>query len=225
MTRLGGITIGQSPRVDITPDLTPLLPGVELLERGALDDLEEEALRALRENPHGDVLATRLRDGREILVGEEDVIPKVQRAIEELARQDVAAILLLCTGTFPKFACEVPLLYPERVLQAAVVATFPGGALGVITPYAEQVRFQEARWSSRLGAEVLVEAVSPYRAHWELELRKAAQRLKAAGVTMIVLDCLGYSTTMRACVRELAGVPVLLARTTLGRIAAEFAGI
>lgn len=223
--RLGAVTIGQSPRVDITPDLADLLPGVELLERGALDDLGERELRELSRHPAGDVLATRLRDGSEIIVGEHDVAPRVQEALVALAERDVAAILLLCTGTFPAFRCPVPVLLPDRVLQAVVRATFPGGRLGVVTPNREQLASQRTRWSRGLDGEVQVEAVSPYRSDWEADLHAAAERLARAGVGMVALDCLGYSTLMREELRRALGVPVLLARTVLGRVAAEFAGL
>ncbi|WP_265584451.1 AroM family protein [Streptomyces antimycoticus] len=34
---LGLVTIGQAPRADLRPDAEPLLPGVRLVEHGALD--------------------------------------------------------------------------------------------------------------------------------------------------------------------------------------------
>lgn len=228
--KLGAVTIGQSPRVDITPELAPLLPGVELLERGALDDLDEAALEALQRAPHGAALATRLRDGREIVVGEHDVLPRVREALRELAARDVSAILLLCTGSFPTLGCSVPVLLPDRVLQGVVRATFPGGTLGIVTPNEAQEAFQRSRWTRLLEDEagaggVRVEAASPYRPDPEQALRRAAQRLRRAGVSMVALDCLGYTERMRHLVRDELGVPVLLARSVLGRVAAEFSGL
>ena len=41
MVRLGVITIGQTPRVDLTPELQGLLPDVELVERGRCDAFDE----------------------------------------------------------------------------------------------------------------------------------------------------------------------------------------
>lgn len=38
--KIGAITVGQSPRVDVTPDLWPIFgPNVELIEAGGLDGL------------------------------------------------------------------------------------------------------------------------------------------------------------------------------------------
>lgn len=223
--RLGAVTVGQSPRSDITPDLRPLLPGVDLLERGALDDLDGAELQALRDSAAGPVLATRLRNGDEIVVGERHVVPRVQAALDDLAGRGVAAVLLLCTGTFPSLRCDAPLLFPDRVLQGMVRATFPGGTLGVLTPAAAQCPDQRERWGRVVSSEVRVEAVTPYRSDPLPDLRLAARTLRRSGAAMLVLDCLGYSVTMRDAVRDEFGGPVLLARTVLARVAAEFVGV
>lgn len=223
--RLGAVTIGQSPRVDVTSDLAPLLPNVELLERGALDDLTDTELAALARRPAGAILATRLRDGRQIVVGEDDVAPRVQAALDDLVREGAAATLLLCTGDFPPLRCSVPLLLPDRILQGVVRAVFPGGTLGVITPHEAQRASQAERWTRAVEARVRVEVTTPYQPDPQPGLRVAARRLREAGVAMVVMDCLGYGTAMRAAVRAELDTPVLLARTVLGRVAAEMIGL
>ena len=48
MPRLGAVTIGQSPRTDIIPDLRTVLGAeVEIVEAGALDELAPDEIRAL----------------------------------------------------------------------------------------------------------------------------------------------------------------------------------
>ncbi|WP_030105419.1 AroM family protein, partial [Actinoalloteichus caeruleus] len=47
LPRLGVVTIGQSPRVDLVPELLPRLGRVEVVERGALDDLGRAEIAAL----------------------------------------------------------------------------------------------------------------------------------------------------------------------------------
>ena len=47
MTKVGLITVGQSPRSDVVPDMAAILGGdVEILEAGALDGLQPRADRA-----------------------------------------------------------------------------------------------------------------------------------------------------------------------------------
>ena len=49
MIQIGALTIGQSPRVDVTADIAPILePEITLLEAGALDGLTADEIAALR---------------------------------------------------------------------------------------------------------------------------------------------------------------------------------
>jgi len=62
--RLGAVTIGQAPRVDIVPELQVFLGAdVEIVEAGALDGLSSEAVARLSPEPADQVLVTRMRDG------------------------------------------------------------------------------------------------------------------------------------------------------------------
>jgi protein AroM len=222
---LGAVTIGQSPRVDVIRELVPLLPGVAFREAGALDDEGPVELRRLAAEPAGPLLVTRLRDGREIRVGEDDVVPRVQRAIDRL-QGGVEAILLLCTGTFPRLESAVPLLYPERVLRHFVAGVLDRGGLAVLTPGAAQVEWQARRWRAACpDAEVMVAAASPYEPDWRPGLDAAADRLAAAGPALVVMDCLGYDGAMRERVHARTGAPVALARSVLARAAAELLGL
>ena len=48
MIKVGAITIGQSPRTDVTQDILPLLGDqVELLQAGGLDGLTREEIEAV----------------------------------------------------------------------------------------------------------------------------------------------------------------------------------
>ena len=74
MKRIGAITIGQSPRVDVVPEMQQILgPDVEIVQAGVLDGLSPEEIAALAPAGNGDseirrlrgspVLVSRLRDG------------------------------------------------------------------------------------------------------------------------------------------------------------------
>jgi protein AroM len=221
---LGAVTIGQSPRPDVIPELQGLLPGVRFREAGALDGEPPAVLRRLADRPAGPILATRLGDGREIRVGEDDIAPRVQRAVDRL-QGDVDAILLLCTGPFPRLASTVPLLYPDRILTHFVAGVFDRGVLAVLTPAPAQLGWQASRWRAACPVgEVLVAAASPYAPDWRPGLDGAVDRL-AARPALVVLDCLGYNGAMRARVRARTGAPAVLARSVLARAAAELVGL
>lgn len=64
--KIGAVTVGQSPRTDITTDADTFFHGqVEILESGALDSYSLEEVQSLS-RPEGDYLLTsRMRDGAE----------------------------------------------------------------------------------------------------------------------------------------------------------------
>src|SRR5204863_499772 len=61
---VGLITIGQSPRVDVVPDMAKVIgPGVEIREAGALDGLDRAQIDALAPGAGDEILVTRPCDG------------------------------------------------------------------------------------------------------------------------------------------------------------------
>jgi protein AroM len=223
--RIGLITIGQSPRDDLVPDLQPLLPGVEIIERGALDSLSLEEIAELTRNPKGSPLVTRLRSGQGVVVGKADILPKIRACVEQLAEKNLDLIGLLCTGTFPPFNVEVPVLYPERLLMHFVAAVSQGNRVGILTPEAGQVADQRQRWARAGLADLEVIPVNPYASDSTRQIHKAAERLAAWEADLVVMDCLGYTEVMRQVLRKKLQRPVILARTVLARAIVELLGL
>jgi protein AroM len=222
MVRLGVITIGQTPRVDLTPELQALLPGVELVERGVLDGLTAEQIAAFAPVGDDDVLTSRLSDGSAVIMGESHVLRRLPSVITEL-EGEVDAVFLACTGRFPELAHTKPLFVPDFLIAYGTAALAHGlGAVGVICPLPAQAGFTVEKFAPRLadGTQVLVAAASPYTGSDE-ELAAAAESLTAQGAGLIALDCMGYTEAMRAIVAAASGLPVVLARSVAARLAAE----
>jgi protein AroM len=218
--RLGAVTVGQSPRTDIIPELRTILgDAVEIVEAGALDDLSAQEIRYLAPDEGEQVLVTRLRDGTAARIAHHHVVPLLRRRLDELAER-VEAVLLLCTGTFEPFPYPRPILYPERFMLAMAQAVAPWH-LGVITPDPAQLDEQQTRWSRAAGRVTSMPA-SPYTAAETLPA--LGTRLADRGADLIVLDSLGYGLAMKEAVHRASGRPVLLPRTVLARAAAELLG-
>lgn len=217
--RLGFVTIGQSPRDDIIPGMLPHLPsGVEIIQAGALDGVDADALEAMAPEPGEYVLTTRLGDGSAVTLARRHVVTRLQAAVDQLAGQGASIIAVLCTGTFPDLHARGLFIEPERLFHAFCAGVVGGGHLGAVIPLPAQVPQATARWR-QAGVRATVEAASPYEDAAALEA--AASKLKRAGVDAIALDCFGFTEEMRSLVRRISGAPVILANVYLARALAE----
>jgi protein AroM len=222
MKKIGTVTIGQAPRVDIVPELRAQLePDCQIIEKGALDGLTKEQIAKLApQTLYDEVLITRLADGTSVTISDKAVIPRIQQCIQELEQEEVSAILLLCTGTFPTFTSKVPLLVPEPLLYHFVRGTAYNSVfkLGVLTPSAAQIPQQYHRWQRNVP-DVVVQAASPYEEREQVV--EAGISLAHQGVDAIILDCMGYTLDMKQSIRAAVACPVILSRSVLARFAAE----
>ncbi|HWR29765.1 MAG TPA: AroM family protein, partial [Negativicutes bacterium] len=115
--KIGVVTIGQSPRVDVVPEMCAILgSGVEIMEGGALDGLTYEEILAFTPRNGDYVLVTKLNDGRSVTIGKPFIITRMQEQIDRLINEGAEGILLLCTGNLPKFSCPKLVLSPQVIL-------------------------------------------------------------------------------------------------------------
>lgn len=223
MALLAVISIGQSPRDDLTGELAAYLPsGTALVERGALDGLSAPDIAGLRPEDAADTLTSRLRDGRSVVLGMPQLVPLLERAISAAEQEGAEVSLLVCTGSFPPLRHRRPLLDAERLLTRGVSALLQGcGTFGVVVPLAAQQETFAARWRSVLNMPVIAEAADPYSGSAHETIPAAAARLAARGAEMMLLDCMGFTEAARQAAADRAQKPVLLARSVVGLAAGE----
>lgn len=221
--KIGIVTIGQSPRVDITADLAPyLLPNIQLVEAGAMDPFTLEEIEARFYPEAGDtVLVSRMRDGRQAKMGESKIMPYVQEAIEKLASEGVSAVVLMCTGRFPEFDCTVPFITPYTLIHSVVGATYPGARIGIIAPDPDQIE-QATHWWEEDGYLAKAVSLSPYIGS---DIAKAAAGLESFAPDLVILDCLGYTTQMKEQVISVLPKATILPRTLIARLLNELFGV
>lgn len=221
--KIGAITIGQSPRADVAPEFLRAFGGeVDLVQCGALDGLSLEQVRKLAPEAGDYILVTRMRDGTEVKIAERHIHERMKLCVRELEKQKAEVIVLFCTGEFPDVDSSLLILKPDRILAHTIPGVIEKGRLGVVMPAADQIPVLGKKWNG-LGLETAFAAASPYSGT-EADFRRAAEELRAAKVDLIVLDCIGFTEKIKAIFREAAGVPVVLPRTLLGRVAAELGG-
>lgn len=219
MRRIGTLTIGQSPRDDVVPALKAALRRpVEVLERGALDGLDMQAIAALAPDPGEVGLVSRLRDGTEVLLSQRKLMPLMQAGLDELVAAGAELVVVLCGADWSGLRSDVLLVNPGRLFPAVIGALAAGRKLGIIKPSPEQVEKERSRYAA-MGIEAAVTAASPYAAPARLELARAAARdLARAGVDLVWMTCIGMDEAMREVVAQETGRPVILARSLLGAI-------
>lgn len=221
MTTVGLLTIGQSPRTDVTPSLKKILGDkISIVERGALDGLTEDNLLEVAPTDQEITYISRLRDGKSVKISKEKLLPLLQKGLNQL-EEIVDMTLMLCTGDFPTIHSTKPVLYPDKLLTHTVQAIIPPGEkLGLIIPLVEQRDSLSEKWE---GSQLMIEAeaASPYE---QSDISNCATRLKEKGVSAIVLDCMGYDEHHKAKVKEASNLPVILPRTLVARVLKEYVG-
>lgn len=218
--KIGAITIGQSPRLDVVQDLLPLMgEQVELIQAGALDKLTREEIRAFAPEPEDYALISRLRDGSSVMFAERYILPQLQQCIDDLEEQGAELILFLCTGDFPSvFHSKVPLIFPYKVLNGLVPALASRGKIAVVVPTPQQVDQSEKKWKQYVKESIVIPA-SPYGNQKDLDV--VARTVSKMDVDLVVMDCIGYNVGMKERFKELSGKRVILSRTLAVRAMME----
>lgn len=219
MKRIGLLTIGQSPRDDVVPEIQSLLPQeVEIVQAGALDGLTPNEIAAHRPTSADKTLITRLKSGREAVVDTDFIHRRLAELIHSLEQQEVELIGLLCSGSFSGLSARVPLLIPHQLLSGFLTALSLPGPLGVLVPSPEQVT-PAVEEIQGLGIPAIGRSASPYTQG--RQMAEAAQSLVDEGATAILLHCFGYNLSMKAVVQAVTRRPVILVRSLFARALAE----
>ena len=214
--RVAFVTIGQSPREDVLPEmLAQIGGGIEPAEIGLLDGLSREEIARLTPIGDGYRLVSRLRDGSEVVIAKDWAERRLQEVIEELDGNGFDLIVLLCTGSFPHQRSRTLLVEAGRVVDHLVDALSEDGrVVGVMLPNARQVGAYER--SSNGQAPTVATHASPYG---DSRFPDAVNELKDAD--LIVMHCMGYDAAMKAEVARLSGKPVLLSRGLVAAVAQQ----
>lgn len=210
--KVGLLTIGQSPREDIKPEIKPLLlPHIEIVEYGLLDNLSPEEIRLLRPEMNEIPLVTRLRDGTQVQLSEKKICGLLPEAIDLMkTRMDVRAVGIFCTNDFPKTKFPCLAIFPFDYLKFLINQILEVRNLGVVVPLESQIEMTKKKWDKE---KTVVVAKSPYiegKAWNEIANTFAQEKVEA-----VILDCIGYKIKDRQELQSLIHAPTLLPRAIL----------
>jgi len=208
--RLAFFTIGESPRVDVMPDMRRILgEHVQIDEFGALDGLTPEARAALAPRAGAYRFATRLADGSAIELDRDLTEVRLAEVMRKADGAGYDALVPLCTGTaLPPM--NTLMIEPQQVVDHALVGlTRHCRKLGIVVPLAAQV--EHFHLLAPLPCDTALVHASPYD-----DADTARRRLVEAGqqlrdCDLIVMHCMGYQGWMRDVLSQAAGAPTLLA--------------
>lgn len=221
MKKLGVITIGQSPRNDVVPEMLPYLgENVEVIQAGALDGLTYEEILKFKPEKDDYVLVSKLKDGRSIKFAERYILPRLQNCIDKLEAEGADIILFICTGAFPDvFKSSKPILYPQKILHGVIPSLIDKGRLAVITPDKDQIAQAQNKWKET-GVDALVINASPYTVEDEIAI--AMDKLREHDtIDIVAMDCIGYTEDMKNRITKETNIPVVLARSIVARVIGE----
>lgn len=218
MKKIGMLTIGQTPRDDLIPGLMEILgPGYEIVEAGALDDLSLEDVQGIDLDPDHYILVSRMRDGTEVKITKEFVVPRLQVGLDGLEDQGVRLTVVMCTGKFPPFRSKGIVLTPSEVLKGVLKSAVKKGKLAVVYPTAEQMPYAE-RDFGRDGVEVYADTVSPYE---EDDVKGLLDRLVGEEPDLVFLNCFGFPYSIKRQVQEGTGKTTIHSSALIARVIKE----
>ena len=201
------LTIGQSPRDDVVPDILRSLDGaIESLEYGILDEVTREGLCQAYPGPDDPALLTRLRDGSEVVLSMDWTCQRIREVYRDVAAREIDLIVLMSTILGDSVAPAGATVYCDRVIDRAVAGFANAGQkVGIVLPLEGQ---EDQIAQDKGGPNWALVAIA--RPGDSKALTTALMKL--GGCDIIMLHSVSYSEAEREAAKKMSGKPVVLAR-------------
>ena len=221
--RVAIITMGQTPRPDVLPELRALLGDVCLDEFGALDGVSDAIIAKVAPRANELSFMTRLRDGRHVILEASFVTKRTEALVETVDDQGYDLLVLAMTGLQARPQTRTLLVHGQYALDAWISALTTGNSrIGIIYPLTSQ----RATFSVNDHATLLQSSHATIGGHHGTDLADAIGRV--SGADLIIMNSIGYTAEMAQQVARPSGKPVVTACRIIGSTArlrlAEIAG-
>lgn len=245
MIRIGLLTIGQSPRVDILTDwkfpteqiqlykpMDPLFPpknsiipsNILFYHVGALDFLPNEKLKDIEPDPGEPAMVSRLKDGSWQKISHEKLKPYMQECVTKLEKLGCESIVLLCTGDFKYINYKGLLIKPGELCKGIINSLLDKGkVLGIFSPLPppKQKGHEESEHISEYENYKVIKVYSnPYDLPEE-KIKSTANEMKKYDIDLIYMNCLGYSLKHKKIVFQILNKPIILPRIVIAEVLYE----
>ena len=215
------LTIGQSPRTDLTPEMSWHWGDTSVREYGALDGLSRIEIEALAPGEGEEPLTSRLSDGSSAVFGASKILPRLGAVVARAESDGADASLVVCGSEFPPVPHGRPLLWGSDLLHDGVAALCREGNVGVVRPLESQLDDAQRHWGRTLGRPPSgLMAANPYGGD-PAEIASSVSR-EMPDCDVVVLDCFGYDESIASAVASESTAVVILSRSIVARLMAEF---
>ena len=205
--RVAFVTIGQSPRDDVVPDILRSLDGpIESLEYGILDEVTLEGLSQASPGPDDPALLTRLRDGSDVVLSMDWTCRRIREIYRDVSVREIDLVVLMSTILGEAVAPAGATVYCDRVIDRAVAGFADAGQkLGIVLSLdGQEDHIAHGKGGSNWG---LVAIARP----GDREALSTAL-MKLGGCDIIMLHSVSYTEAECEAAKLISGKPVVLAR-------------
>ena len=212
--KIVAVTVGQSPRNDIVPELENICNGrYEFLQSGGLDNLSEQEILDMQNNINGEYLITKNNTGKRVKVPKNIAVNRMKSCFNKGFEQGAEAGIILCTfENFNELTSNKVIIKPQKLMLNYMKSIAIDKNIGIIYPSAELIDIAVENWS-KASSNVTVKA---YRADEPVEkLLSNVNELILGGAEFIVLDCISYTVEMKEKIKSICKIPVILPRTLI----------
>lgn len=220
-SKIGFITIGQSPRPDIIGEMKSIIRDkLQIIEGGALDGLsKDEVFSLLHASPSAEeYLVTKLRDGTSVVMPKNIIVKRIEGVLKSFENQGITVAAILCVGEFPEYQFNGIVLKPGDLSLKLVSSLYQVGKGVIVIPLEEQRKGAMGRWSfSRIRPNIKV-----FAADSDLKkLEHLSEEIEQEAPDFVVLECMGFGEQMKQKIRSKVQCPVILPKTLLGHMIKE----
>lgn len=205
--RIAFVTLGQSPRIDLVPEILSALDSpVEPLEYGLLDDVDGQGLRAARPRLGEPAFLTRLRDGNHVELSIEWTHERFREVYDQIKQRGSDLVVLMSASCGQDFRPDGVTIQSDKVVERAIDALSNADLhLGIVVPLDGLIRDHQAIGGP--WARTCVRAARPGDFD---ALARAAAEMRDCDI--LVLHSMGYSNADRDEVQRLTRKPVIINR-------------
>ncbi len=223
--RVAVVTMGQTPRPDVVPEILAPLGDVQHDEFGALDEVPDRIVEEMA--PAADELAffTRLRNDRHVIIKADFIRLRMESLVAAIDTRGYDLIVLAMTGIRARFSTRTPLVHGQYAVEAWIGAVATGSLrIGTIYPLTTQRSVLSE--SEREFGTLLQSSHVKIGGNHGTNLEDAIDRISDAD--LIVMNSVGYTAGMAQQAARTSGRPVVTASRIIGSAArlrlAEIAG-